>query len=61
MKYERKTEDEFQIHGLYNGQWEEVTCEVTRSAARDNLKAYRASEPGVSFKMVKRRVKIISP
>jgi hypothetical protein len=55
--YERKTEDEFQIHGDYGYGFEEVTCEVTRQLAREQLKCYRENEPGVAFKIVKKRVK----
>lgn len=57
-KYIRKTEDEFQIHGLFEGGWEEVTCEVTREAARQNLKEYRENDPSHSYKLIKKRVKI---
>lgn len=61
-KYIRKTEDEFQIHGYFPGTgWEEVTCEVTREAARANLKEYRENDPGTAYKMVKKRVKIAQP
>jgi hypothetical protein len=56
--YKRKTEDEYQVHGLYSGAWEEVTCETTRSEARARLKEYRENEPGTPFRLVVRRVKI---
>ena len=57
MKKQRKTEDEFQIHGLFEGGWEEVTCEVTYKAALVNLKEYRENDPNHSYKLVKKRVK----
>lgn len=53
-----KTELEYQIHGLYNGQWEEVTAEVTYQAARQTLRDYRENEPGIPFKIVSKRIKI---
>lgn len=58
MGYKRKTEDEWAIIGHYAAGAEEVTCEITRKAAKENLKAYRENEPGVSFTLKKRRVRI---
>jgi hypothetical protein len=58
MKYQRKTEDEYQVHGLYAHGWEEVTCEETRREARARLREYRENEPSTAFKLVHRRVKI---
>jgi hypothetical protein len=56
--YIRKTEDEFRIMGNYGQGFEEVTCEVTRPLARSTIKDYRTNEPGIPFKIVKKRVKI---
>lgn len=61
MSYKRKTEDEYQIHGLYAHGWEEVTCESTRKEAKERLKEYRENETGTAFKMLKRRVPIVQP
>lgn len=57
MKKERKTFDEYQIHGLYCHGWEEVTAEESFRAAREQLKCYRENERGTAFKIVKKRIK----
>lgn len=56
-KPERKTVDEYQIHGFYSGQWEEVTSEDSFKEAKYRLKEYRENEVGTSFKIVKKRIK----
>lgn len=59
MAYQRKTEDEYQVHGLYNGQWEEVTCADNRKEARQLLKDYRDNDViSAGFKLIKKRVPI---
>jgi len=58
MAYKRKTEDEFEILGNYGQGFEVVTTETTRKLARDQIKTYRANEPSIAFKIVKRRVPI---
>ena len=60
MAYKRKTYDEYQIQGYYGNiyGWEEVCAEETWSAAKQTLKEYRENERGVSFRIVKKRVKI---
>ena len=58
MPYQRKTQDEYEILGLYSGQWEVVTTEDTRKEARERLKEYRENERGTAFTLKKRRVKI---
>ena len=60
MTYKRKTKDEYQVHGNYGPTYgyEEVTAEETLKAAREQLKCYRDNEPGISFKIIKRRAKI---
>lgn len=57
MAYIRKTTDEWNIYGNYGFGFEHVTCEVTRKEAITNLKAYRENEPGISFKVIKNRVR----
>ena len=54
----RKTEDEYQIHGYYEGGWEEVTAETTFKEAKARVKEYRANEPKTQFKIIKKRVKV---
>lgn len=56
MAYHRKTEDEFEIQGSYGQGWELVTTEVTWSLAKDQIKTYRENEPGVPFRIKKKRV-----
>lgn len=56
MNYKRKTQDEYQIHADYGQGFEEVTAENTRKAAKEQLKCYRENEPGIVFKIVKKRV-----
>jgi len=58
MAYKRKTEDEYNIQGLYRGQWETVTCEVTWTAAKEQVRCYRENEMGTAFRIKKKRVKI---
>lgn len=62
MAYIRKTEDEFEIQALYpwnkRNEWEMVTTEITWKAARDQRRCYRENEPGVPFRIVKKRVPI---
>jgi hypothetical protein len=58
MPYKRKTTDEYNIQGLYCGQWETVTCEETWTAAKEQVKCYRENEPGTIFRIKKERVKI---
>ena len=55
--YQRKTFDEFQIQGDYGYGYEEVASETTLAEARQRLKEYRENERGISFKIVKKRVK----
>ena len=58
--YKRLTRDEWQVMGLYTPQYgyECVDTLNTRLEARDSLKAYRENERGVSFKIVKKRVRL---
>ena len=59
MAYIRKTVDEYEIQGYYGPQYgyEMVTVEETYKDAKAQLKCYRENEPGVSFRIVKKRVK----
>lgn len=54
---ERKTYNEFQIHGFYGYGWEEVTSETTYKEANKRLKEYRENEPETQFKIIKKRIK----
>lgn len=58
--YKRSTRDEWQVQGLYSSQYgyECVDTLDTRSEAKESLKVYRENERGVSFKIVKKRVKL---
>lgn len=56
--YQRRTEDIYNIMGNYGQGYEVVTAETTRQAAKDQLKCYRDNEPGIAFKIVKKREKI---
>lgn len=58
--YERKTKDEYQVHGHYAHGWEEVTAEETRAEAKERLKEYRENEPGTAFKLVRKRVALVT-
>jgi len=60
MAYIRKTEDEFEILCDYGQGLELVTTETTRPLAREQIRCYRANEPGRAFKIHKRRVPIES-
>ena len=60
MSYQRKTEDEYEIQGSYTCGWEMVTTETNRKDAKSQIEAYRVNEPGVPFRIVKKRVKISS-
>ncbi len=58
-KYIRKTADEYEIQGYYGATYgyECVTTEETYKAAKEQIKCYRENEPGVSFRIVKKRVR----
>lgn len=60
MGYTRKTKDEFEVQGNYGygHGFECVTAEETKPEARKRLKEYRENEPGIPFKIVKKRVRI---
>lgn len=57
MARERKTIDEFDIQGDYGDGYESVTCEATWWAAWKAVKEYRVNEPGIPFRVKKRRIR----
>jgi hypothetical protein len=60
MAYKRKTIDEYEIQGNYGYGYgfECVTTEETRQAAKEQIRCYRENEPGISFRIVKKRIKL---
>lgn len=58
--YVRKTRDEYDIEGNYGygHGYEAVTTEDDRAGARERLREYRENEPGIPFRIRKRRVPI---
>lgn len=58
--YVRVTRDEYDVEGNYGygDGFEVVTCEAARGEARARLREYRENEPGVPFRIVKRRVRL---
>ena len=59
MKYIRKTEVEWTVE-TYMGLWYSVHTAKTRADAKDALRDYRANQPGLRHRIVKRRVPITS-
>ncbi len=57
--YKRKTYDEYAVQGDYGYGYgyETISTETTSRQAREQLKAYRENEPGVRFRIVKKRIK----
>ena len=58
MRYERKTEDIFNLYGYYYGTWEILTSEKTKPAIKQRAKEYRENEPQTPIKIEKKREKI---
>ena len=58
MAYQRKTRDYWDILGDYGQGFEVVSAATTWKLARSGVKEYRENEPGVVFKVKKRREKI---
>lgn len=56
----RKTRDEYDVEGGYGygHGFEAVTCEATLREARARMAEYRANEPGVPFRIRRRRVRL---
>jgi len=57
--YIRKTTDEFEIQGNYGDTYgfEMVATEDNWKQAKQTIKEYRENEIGISFRIVKKRVK----
>lgn len=60
MAYQRKTYDEYEVQGYYGPRYGYgcVTTEETRQAAKAQIKCYRENEPGIPFRIVKKRIRI---
>jgi hypothetical protein len=56
MPYERKTIDEFDLEGCYEGQWEVLTTEATRFLINLQRWSYNQNEPETRLRIKKRRV-----
>ena len=59
MKYIRKTRVEWTVE-TYMGLWYSVHTATSRRDAKDALRDYRANQPGLRHRIVKRRVQIAS-
>ncbi len=57
MKYVRKTRDELELYGVFEGRWEYICTAEDKDDAKQLLKCYRENDPR-PYKIVKRRVKI---
>lgn len=57
MARQRKTRDVWGVQGCYGYAhgWECVTAAETFKEARGYLKDYRTNEPGIAFRLVKKR------
>ena len=60
MSYQRKTQDEWQLHQRLYGIWEEIAAYATLREARADIIAYRANQPG-EYRLVKKRVRRVTP
>lgn len=58
MAYVRKTKDVWVVEGDYGYGYEYLTASEDRAEARDDLRAYRENERGVSFRLRKTRERI---
>ncbi len=59
MAYQRKTVDEWQLLGDYGYGFERLLSEDTRKEVFIQLKTYRENERKGTFKIVRKRVKIV--
>ena len=57
MVYKRKTRDEYQLWGMYEGKWEYITGEDTNKEAYKRFMEYNKNEGG-RYTIRKRRIKI---
>lgn len=55
MVYKRKTRDEYQLWGMYEGKWEYILAEDTYKGAKQRLKEYVENEGG-QYIIKKRRI-----
>jgi len=55
-KYIRKTHDEYDIEGLYDGVWSVETTELTLREARQTMKTYSENCPHTFFRIKHHRV-----
>ena len=60
MKYQRKTQGEYQLFANYGQGWEIETIEETWAEIKARLREYRENAPQYSYKIVTKRVKINS-
>lgn len=58
MAYTRKTRDEYELQANYGQGFECVTTEDTLREAKAQKKAYLQNQPGIPYRIVKKRVKI---
>ncbi len=54
--YVRKTHDEYDIEGLYYGEWSVECTEDNVADAKRTLREYRENCPGTAFRIKKHRV-----
>lgn len=57
MTYKRLTYDEYEVQGLYYGQWELETTEATRKLAKQRLHEYKNNVPEIPVRIKKIQVK----
>ena len=58
MSYKRKTRDYWDLEADYGHGWEVVTAADTFKEIQQLRKEYRENEPGVPFRIKKRREKL---
>jgi len=56
MAYQRKTQDEWQIHQNWGCGFEEVSAYETFKEARADLRLYRENQPEAPAKLVLKRI-----
>ena len=56
MAYKRRTRDEYELYGWYDGEWSYVLTEDSLSLIKKHRREYIENEPGVPFKIIKRRI-----
>ena len=58
MAYIRKTRDVYPVQQLTAEGWEDVCEENTRREAQARVREYRANQPGIPVRRIKRRERI---